>query len=379
MAAPYRIQVVIDSNLTYFREAILGVRQYAFSTGRLILVDRWLEHERSELSALVRRDKVQGIVAAIHRPEIERKYCSLGIPVVNVSNTMPSPLLAVVTQDDQEVGRLAGQHLAQSGCRQFAFLGQHQGLYSMKRLEGFSEVVAAEGGTVEVLNMLPLYGRREYSRILRWLSRKTPPIGVFAVLDEFALMVLRAAHELGWRVPDDVSVLGAGDDEFLVGFERTPLSSIKLPARAIGYTAGAEIDRLISGGAKSATSICLDPIGLVPRQSTDTLFISDEVVVKAIRYIRSNASQTIYIADIAKVAGIALTTLQKRFNGVVGHSMLEEIQRVRIALAKALLRFTDLSLEAISERCGFSNAQRFSVIFRTRNGVPPGQFRRAAR
>jgi LacI family transcriptional regulator len=79
------------------------------------------------------------------------------------------------------------------------------------------------------------------------------------------------------------------------------------------------------------------------------------------------------------VAGIARTTLQQRFRAVVGRTVLEEIQRVRIEHAKQLLRASDLKLETISERCGFANSQRFSIMFRQHAGMPPGRFRRSSR
>lgn len=376
---PFRVQLMIDPTLAYFREATLGVRQYSFESGRLAIIDRWLEHERLDLPGLVKRDGVQGIVTACHRPDQEARLARAGVPVVNVSNTMPLPRLAVVTQDDFAVGRLAAEHLARSGCRQFAFWGQTRGLYSMQRLAGFRAGLEPIGGTLDVLEMPPLYGRREFLRILRWLEHKTPPLGVFAVLDNFALLVLRAAHELKWNVPDDIAVLGAGDDDFLVGFERTPLSSIKLPARRIGYEAGAEIDRLIGGGRPEDRQVRLAPLGINARQSTDTIFAKDEAVVKALRYIRTHAVTSPYIGDIARAAGVARTTLQKRFRTVVGRSVLEEIQRVRIDYAKELLWSSDLKLETISERCGFGNSQRFSVLFRTHTGLPPGRFRRSMR
>ncbi len=374
---PYRVQLAIDPTLAYFREVILGIRQYGFDTGRLYLTDRWLEHERLDFPALVQRDAVQGIVAAIHKPEIEAKFAALPIPVVNVSNTMPLPRLPVITQDDVAVGRLAAEHLCASGCRQFAFWGQQHALYSMERLTGFREVVSRFGGTVDVRLMQSRYGSPEYKRILQWLSRQKPPLCVFAVLDAFALLVLRAARELGWRVPDDVAVLGAGDDDFLVAFERTPLSSIQLPSRKIGYEAGAEIDRLLSGGSRNVKRPGLAPVGLHARQSTDTLFIGDEVVVKALRHIRANATTNPYIGDIARAVGVARTTLQQRFRAAMGRTMLEEIQRMRIQFAKDLLHSSDLNLEMIAERCGFSSSQRFSVLFRQHVGVPPNRFRRS--
>jgi LacI family transcriptional regulator len=376
---PFRIQLMIDPSLAYFREATLGVRQYGFASGRLEIIDRWLEHERLDLAGLVRRDRVQGIITACHRPHPEARLARLGIPVVNVSNTMLNPRTTVVTQDDFEVGRLAAEHLSRSGCRQFAFWGQTSGRYSIERLAGFKAGLKILGGTLDVQEMPSRYGRREFLRILRWLSRKPTPLGVFAVLDDFALLVLRAARELNWSVPDDVAVLGAGDDDFLVGYERTPLSSIRLPAKRIGYEAGAEIDRLIANPREKQRTVRLEPLGIDARQSTDTIFVKDDAVVKAVRYIRSCATSSPYIEDVARASGIARTTLQKRFQAALGHTMLDEIQRVRIDVAKDLLRSSELSLELISERCGFSSSQRFSVLFRQQTGMPPNRFRRSVR
>jgi len=373
---PYRVQLVVDTHLAYFREVILGVRQYSFETGRLNLVDRWLEHEPRDLSALVRRDKVDGIIAAIHRPEIESRFSGLRLPVVNASNTMPLPRLPVVTQDDRAVGRMAGEHLWNCGCRRFAFWGQSAASYTLERLDGFRTVVTADGATVDVRLMPPRYGRVEYRRILRWLSRQQRPLGVFAVLDAMGLLLLRAARELGWRVPEDLAVLGAGDDDFLVAFERIALSSIQLPARRIGYAAAKEIDRLISGGAPDIVGIRLPPTGLAARQSTDVLFVSDDVVVRALQFIRQRATANPYVDEVAKAVGVSVPTLQARMHATIGRTVLEEIQRVRIERAKELLRTTDSKLEHIAESCGFPNAKRFSVLFHQLAGTSPSLFRR---
>ena len=373
---PFRVQLVVDTHLAYFREVILGVREYGFETGRLELADRWLEHEPRDLRILVRRDKIQGIIAAIHRPEIEARFSGLAVPVVNTSNTMPLPRLPVVTQDDRAVGRLAGEHLRNCGCRRFAFWGQQVSSYTLERLEGFRSAVGTEPARVDVRLMPPKYGRPEYTRILRWLRRQERPLGVFAVLDSIGLLLLRAARELGWRVPEDLAVLGAGDDDFLVAFERIALSSVQLPARQIGRAAAAEIDRLISGGPPARQGIRLPPTGLAARQSTDTLFVTDEVVVRALQFIRQRATSNPYVSDVARAAGVSVPTLQARFQATLGRTTLAEIQRVRIERAKDLLRTTDSKLEQVAENCGFPNAKRFSVLFRQMTGTSPSQFRR---
>jgi LacI family transcriptional regulator len=222
---PFRVQIVTDSRLAYFREAVIGARRFGFETGRLEFVDRWLEPElRGDLGRLVRRDRVAGIVAPLHTIAEERRYARLGIPVVNISNALPASTIPVVTQDDVAVGRLAAQHLRLCGARSFGFWGDLRQAYVRERHAGFRDELARHGqeGALWV-------GSGSDRRMGAWLGRLRRPAGVFAVLDEQALGLMRAARQAGWGVPDEVAVLGAGDDDFWVEFESVPLSSIRLP------------------------------------------------------------------------------------------------------------------------------------------------------
>lgn len=389
-AAPFRVQVVVQENLEYFRDVVLGVRRYGFSTGRLVFADRWLDHEQAEdLRRVVKRDDIQGIVAAIHEPAMERRFAALGIPVVNVSNSMLRPRLPVVTQDDVAVGRLAAGHLQACGCRTFGFWGQAGASYSEERLAGFREVAAtvSVGGCVEGAES----PAELYARMRGWLAKQMRPLGLFAVMDTYALLLMRAARELGWRVPEDVAVLGAGDEDFWVEFESVPLSSVRLPARQIGHAAAALLDRMLTRGVKPGAAVPpsrgggkgrgvrLPGAEIVARPSTDVIYAEDEAVARAVRFIREQAGGNPYVDDVAKAAGVSLSALQARFRSTLGRTMLEEIQRVRVARAQRLLADSTLPMSVVAERCGFPNSQRFSVLFRQVSGLSPSAYRRQFR
>ena len=392
LRTPFRVQVVAEETQGYFRDTVLGARRYGFSTGRMVFVDRWLEHELAgDLKKLVKRDGVQGIVAAVHTRAMERRFAALGIPVVNVSNALANPRLPLVTQDDVAVGRLAGEHLRACGCRTLGFWGDPGASYSEERLAGF-RAAAAEAGLVLSVEGCAGWTGETYARMKAWLSGQARPLGLFAVMDTYALSLMRAARELGWRVPEDVAVLGAADEDFLVEFESVPLSSVRLPARQIGHEAAALLDRLMTrdGGRKSkagaagpAVTACpgkrLPGAEIVARRSTDVVYAEDEAVGKAVRFIREHAVENPYVRDVAKVAGISAVALQTRFRAALGRTVLEEILRVRVGRAQALLAGTELSMSAVAERCGFPNSQRFSVVFRQVAGLAPSAYRRQFR
>lgn len=371
---PHRVQIVADPEQEYFRDVMLGVRRYGFETGRLVFADRWLEHELDDLRRVVARDGVRGIVAALHTPGAEAKFLRAGVPVVNVSNSMRVPRLPVVTQDDVAVGRLAAAHLRECGCRSFGFWGQTRRSYSEQRWIGFREGLGEAGEVRRGQSPSGEAPRRTFARMLAWLKDLPRPAGIFAVLDSYALAMLRAAREAGWSVPEDLAVLGAGDDDFFVEFERVPLSSIRLPSRRIGYEAAALLDRLIETGARGGESLQLDGVELAQRRSTDVCFVEDPQVARAVRLIRE--APGIRVAEIARQVGAARSGLQRRFLKALGRGLREEIKRVRMARARAQLVGGAAKLEQVAEQSGFASVQRFSAAFRRENGVSPGAYRR---
>jgi LacI family transcriptional regulator len=370
--SPFRVQIVTDSRLAYFREAVIGARRFGFETGRLEFVDRWLEPElRGDLGRLVRRDRVAGIVAPLHTIAEERRYARLGIPVVNISNALPASTIPVVTQDDVAVGRLAAQHLRLCGARSFGFWGDLRQAYVRERHAGFRDELARHGqeGALWV-------GSGSDRRMGAWLGRLRRPAGVFAVLDEQALGLMRAARQAGWGVPDEVAVLGAGDDDFWVEFESVPLSSVRLPARRIGYEAAALLADQLETGRRVRGPFRLPVEGVSARRSTDVVFAVDPAVARAVRFIREHALTNPYVEDVARAAGLSRTALQARFRALVGRTILNEIQRTQLVRAQDLLTASDLPIAVIAERCAFPNSQRFSVVFRHRLGVTPSTYRR---
>ena len=373
---PYRIQVIPDTNLAYFRQAVIGSLRYGYDTGRLRFADRWLAHEtEGDLRARITRNGIEGIIAALHTQEAEARFADLGVPVVNVSNAMTAPRCPVVTQDDVAVGRMAAAHLRACGCRAFGFWGELGRSYSEQRLSGFrtglGEAPLFAAGTRPGKDT-PL---RLYERIRSFLQSLPPHCGVFATMDSYALYFLRAARELGLSVPDDLAVLGAGDDDFLVELESVPLSSLRLPAREIGYEAARLVDNMITQGLRTADSVLLHKCEVVRRRSTDAMLFEDPAVARAMRHLRDNPKAR--ATDLVRAAGVSRSGLHQRFRKAVGRSLLEEIHHQRLAVAKELLATSDLKLAAIAERIGLASVQRFSVFFRSHVGQPPGAYRSA--
>lgn len=97
------------------------------------------------------------------------------------------------------------------------------------------------------------------------LDRQDPPSAVIAFSDQLAIGALRAAHELGIAVPDDLSVVGF-DDAPPAATAEPPLTTVAQPLREIGETAGALVRALTQGSTVSNPPPF--PVELVVRAST---------------------------------------------------------------------------------------------------------------
>jgi LacI family transcriptional regulator len=184
---------------------------------------------------------------------------------------------------------------------------------------------------------------------------------------------------VGLRVPEDVAMIGVGNNERLCGLARPPLSSVVLASEQIGYEAAALLDRLIEGEPPPERPILLPPIGVVARQSSDILAIPDPEVVAAIRMIRQSDLALIQVDDVVRASSVSRRTLELRFRQSLDRGIFEEIQRVRVDRAASLLAGTDMPMSILAKQAGFSNGMHLSSAFRRKRGMTPTAYRRQYR
>ncbi len=101
------------------------------------------------------------------------------------------------------------------------------------------------------------------------MDRPSPPTAVFCFDDAAAAGVIARAQARGTKVPEELSVIGCSDDA-LSAHLQPPLTTVHLPAEAIGMTGVSETDRRVrdrEGFPGEAKKILLD-VKLVERGSS---------------------------------------------------------------------------------------------------------------
>ena len=100
-----------------------------------------------------------------------------------------------------------------------------------------------------------------------------------------------------------------------------------------------------------------------------------ECIHFAAQIIKDHINNPVTIEELAKRIGINQTKLKTGFKSIFGTTVFGYLQQLRMNRAKQLLFDSDLSIEEISQLCGYINSSNFSAAFKKCCGVPPSAFR----
>ena len=111
--------------------------------------------------------------------------------------------------------------------------------------------------------------------------------------------------------------------------------------------------------------------------SADDLFLGQDVRLPTLihRYLKKNYYTRITLPELSVLFHCNTVTLSEKFRREYGRTIIEELTEIRLSQAKKLLAQTDLSVEEIAERCGFSERRYFTKCFHRAEGYSPSQWR----
>ena len=81
------------------------------------------------------------------------------------------------------------------------------------------------------------------------------------------------------------------------------------------------------------------------------------------------------MADLAQRVHLSPSHFSALFKKATGLSVMEYLQRLRLARARELLTTTDASIRQVSTQVGYVDPLYFSRVFRRANGVSASEFR----
>jgi GntR family transcriptional regulator of arabinose operon len=170
---------------------------------------------------------------------IGRAFDAARIPVVLLDRALlpypdPGPY-DVVGIDNRRAGYVITDHLLRLKCRRVAFVGQEHAAATVDAREaGYREALHRGGAAFDAA--LVARGDPGDAMAIKHLMEQESPDGVVCANDRTAAMLMPALLRLGYRVPQDVRLVGIDDVEY-ARMLPVPLTTLRQPTREIGDVA----------------------------------------------------------------------------------------------------------------------------------------------
>ena len=328
-----------------------------------------------------------GILTMINaRADIIDYVCNQSVPCVDFGAFRPDIPLARVCGDHRAIGRVAAEHLTERGFTQAAYFSTEYLRPHELRGAGFAERFAAQTGNTPkplIWAHRPGSENDDWQSLNRWLKRALrtlpKPVAVFCYCDYDASKVESACLEAGYKIPDDVAILGVDNDTLVCENLRIPLSSVRHDRIRVGYEGSALLDKLMRGGKQPAAPFLIPPRGVELRASTDGFATSDPLVRAVVEFFRENLGRGIGVADAAQAVHLPPYKLEEHFSQTLGQTVYATLVHLRFFEAKRLLTLTDLPVKEIARRTGFCHAQHLNNAFKRLAQCPPLAYRKRER
>ncbi len=258
----------------FYTKIFLGTEFEARSEGYYILLTSIKQdfNEKDILPRFILNKSVDGIIIAGKIPHsLIDRISAYNLPTVFIDYNPPTNSYPLVLIDNIEGALLATNHLINLGHTNIAFIcGDIEHPSLSERLKGYKRALV--DANIPVKNNLIItdakYPDRQngFNSAKKLFSRNKNVTAVFAGNDAMAIGVLHYLKDNGYKVPQDVSLIGfddVGGDILL----RPPLTTIRVPKIELG----AEALKLLVNTLKNKKSLSkkiLVPVELIIREST---------------------------------------------------------------------------------------------------------------
>ena len=264
---------------SFYNEVYLGSQDYAFKhkySAFLFNTNYNRQLEELQIENLLNR-RVDGVIFAsgLVNNKLVYKFLEDNIPVVLIENFINDPKIPTVILDNYKYAKMAVQHLIDRGYKRIGYLsGPIEEMYTLKgRYNGYVDALKNNG--IEFNKNIVYFDKRLRGKwdlaginslIEEIVSRPERPDALFIISDVVALIAIRVITKLGYKIPDEIGIMGF-DDRRMSRNSVISLSSVFQPKYEMGRKGMELLLDSIEGNSRSEKNIYLD-MKLSIREST---------------------------------------------------------------------------------------------------------------
>lgn len=316
-----------------------------------------------------------GVILRLTHAELRDCIAETGLPAVNVSwLDSHHHVIPKVVSDERACATMAVDHLRMKGFKQIGYVGPEPELTYDNSVAQQCEIASKPMGC-SCFPVATSKGNR-VAQLKRWLEQQSTPIGLVSWDSRTSQDIVEACSQLELQIPHDVGIVCIEHDHLLASLSGTPISSIDQNPHQVGYQAAALLDEMMQGKSPPPKPILVQPLGVVCRQSTDRTVTDDDVVRKALDFIRLNYAQPIQVTHVCRELDVSRRSLENHFRLSVRSSPALEIRRARLDNVKKLLAETLLPLDRVAAMSGYEHVAAMMRAFKREFGQTAGHYRK---
>lgn len=328
-----------------------------------------------EIIRLAKKFKVDAILGLWHNIDTEEAK-KLGIPIFLRTYRKEYPDFPMLTGYYKDFGAYAADYFINQNFHNYAFIGRKDIIWSMFRREGYCDQIASvrkkEAFVYEVEDF-----QSETEAISTWLHSLPKPTALLACNDFMARQVTEICLLENIRIPEDISLLGVDNDEFMCNISSPTLSSIRLNFEKHGYDLAKILFKMIREKQIWPARIAVEAIGVVERMSTRHKIISDPYIREIVEFIKHNYTQDIDIRKLVSFIPLSRRAIELKFKKEMHpYTITSYLTKLRLDHFCHLLEHTSIPIKEAAEQSGFIESSNFSTIFRKHMGCTPSAYRK---
>lgn len=263
--------IVPDITNPFFPALVRSVEDYINQKGFTIILSNSDENPEKEKHYLdiMKQKYVDGVIMVTNTLDHEQ-ISTYSMPIVLLDRPIHADVPSVFV-DNRLGGRLATEHLLKQGCQRIAHIkGPEKVINADDRYQGYLDVVGKLPWFSKQYIVSGNYDKNTAMEVTKKLLQNHPEIdGIFAGNDMMALGVLKAAEQLGIKVPEQLAIIGF-DDIDLTEMTSPELSSVAQPVYEVGKKAAEMLIHLIEGKNLEKKQYIFD-VELIERKSSKRL------------------------------------------------------------------------------------------------------------
>lgn len=261
-------------------EIIMEFKNTATKQGyEIVLLSTTSDLQKSQdLAKLFNEKQIDGafIMGLKMTDEYYKSLSTTKNPCVLHDINIQNPMLSCIGVDNVKGAFMAVDHLIKLGHRRIGFInGRRDAFVSYERLDGYYLALNRNG--IPIDNELIAYGdfddKAAEAAVEELINKHNDISAIFCASDLMAVGAINMLNNLGYSIPDDISIVGF-DDIYLAQFMTPKLTTIHQNRGKIGESAANVLINMVSG--QNIGRVLIEP-ELIIRESTKSILDQNSV------------------------------------------------------------------------------------------------------